>query len=94
MDIGKLIIEFFNSTTIVAFFNQNGWMNLIMILVGIAFLVLALKFKFEPYLLIPISIGMILTNIVFINADGSLQNALFIKEGVDASGNVITDKLG
>ncbi|MCQ2800272.1 MAG: sodium ion-translocating decarboxylase subunit beta [Bacilli bacterium] len=38
-------------------------MNLIMIGVGSLFLFLAIKKKFEPYLLIPIAVGMILVNV-------------------------------
>ena len=72
-----LILEFLNKTGIVNFFQGDGWMNLIMILVGAFFLFLAVKKKYEPYLLIPISIGMILVNIfpdiyMKYNADGSI----------------------
>ncbi len=59
-----IIQSFLNKTTIATFFNGNGWMNLVMILIGIVFLVLAIKFDFEPYLLIPISIGIILVNLL------------------------------
>lgn len=58
-----LIIDFFNSTGIVSFFNGDGWMNLIMIFIGCIFLYLAIKKDYEPYLLIPIAIGMILVNV-------------------------------
>ncbi len=58
-----LILEFLNSTGIVNFFKGDGWMNLIMIGVGAFFLFLAIKKKYEPYLLIPIAVGMILVNI-------------------------------
>ena len=63
MKVWDLIGQFFSSTGVAGFFSNGGWMNFVMILVGIAFLVLALVFKFEPYLLIPISIGIILSNI-------------------------------
>ncbi|MBR6225976.1 MAG: sodium ion-translocating decarboxylase subunit beta [Bacilli bacterium] len=59
----KLILEFLNSTGIVNFFQGDGWMNLIMIFIGGLFLFLAIKKKYEPYLLIPIAVGMILVNI-------------------------------
>ena len=59
----KLILEFLNSTGIVNFFQGDGWMNLIMIFLGGLFLFLAIKKKYEPYLLIPIAVGMILVNI-------------------------------
>ena len=58
-----LISSFLQNTGIVAFFQGNGWMNLIMILVGCLFLFLAIKKGFEPYLLIPIAFGIILANI-------------------------------
>ena len=60
----ELILNFFNSTGIVNFFTGNGWMNLIMIGIGCLFLFLAIKKGFEPYLLIPIAVGMILVNIL------------------------------
>ncbi|MBE6136011.1 MAG: sodium ion-translocating decarboxylase subunit beta [Erysipelotrichaceae bacterium] len=63
MNIWSLIGEFFETSGVAGFFQNGGWMNLVMILVGVFFLVLALVFKFEPYLLIPISFGIILTNI-------------------------------
>ncbi|MCE5176863.1 MAG: sodium ion-translocating decarboxylase subunit beta [Caldisericales bacterium] len=40
-----------------------SWGNWIMIVVGLILIVLAVKFKFEPLLLIPISLGCILVNI-------------------------------
>lgn len=86
MDILKLITEFLESTGIAMFFQGNGWMNLVMILVGCVFLFLAIKKGFEPYLLIPIAFGIILANI-----PGS---GVFVKEGVNAAGEVITDPTG
>lgn len=73
--IVDLISSFLESTGIAAFFQSNGWMNLIMILVGCVFLFLAIKKKFEPYLLIPIAFGIILANI-----PGA---GVFVKEGID-----------
>ena len=81
-----LITSFLESTGIVVFFQGDGWMNLIMILVGCLFLFLAIKKGFEPYLLIPIAFGIILANI-----PGS---GVFVKEGLDASGNVILNSNG
>ena len=54
----EVIRSFLENTGIVSFFQGNGWMNLIMILVGCLFLFLAIKKKFEPYLLIPIAFGI------------------------------------
>ena len=73
-----LILEFLNSTGIVNFFEGDGWMNLIMILIGAVLLFLAIKKKYEPYLLIPIAIGMILVNIlpsIYVPQD---ENGLFL----------------
>ena len=39
------------------------WQNLVMIGVAIMFLVLAIKFKFEPLLLVPIAFGILLANL-------------------------------
>lgn len=52
-------------------------MNLIMIAIALVFLFLAIKKDFEPYLLIPIAIGMLLVNIfpeiyMTYDADGNI----------------------
>ena len=82
----EVIRSFLENTGIVSFFQGTGWMNLIMILVGCLFLFLAIKKKFEPYLLIPIAFGIILANI-----PGS---GVFVKEGLDSAGNVILQSNG
>ena len=48
MNIGLFLKEFLGSTGIVNFFTGNGWMNLIMICIGLVFLYLAIKKGFEP----------------------------------------------
>lgn len=63
MDLMKVVESFWNSTGIAQFFANGGWMNLIMIALGCVLIFLAIKKNFEPYLLIPIALGMILTNI-------------------------------
>ena len=75
-------VEFLNNTGIANFFNGNNWMNAIMCVIALVFLFLALKFKFEPYLLIPISVGMLLVNI---------YPAIY--ETVDSSGTVVATGL-
>ncbi|MDE6747476.1 MAG: sodium ion-translocating decarboxylase subunit beta, partial [Lachnospiraceae bacterium] len=45
-----------------AFFNLT-WGNYLMIVVALVFLLLAIKFEFEPLLLVPIAFGMLLVNI-------------------------------
>ncbi len=62
MEIINRIGDFLSQTGIAQFFNGE-WRNLIMILIGLIFLYLAIKKNFEPYLLIPIAFGIILTNI-------------------------------
>jgi len=64
MDILKFLSEFIKSTGISTMLSGNGWMNLVMIGVGLIFLYLAIKKDFEPYLLIPISFGIILVNLL------------------------------
>ena len=60
------IVEFFRGSGIAGFFQQGGWLNLIMILVACVLLFLAIKKDFEPYLLLPIAFGMLLVNLPFV----------------------------
>ena len=64
MNILEFFGEFWKSTGIVTMFTGSGWMNLVMIGVGLVFLYLAIAKDFEPYLLIPISFGIILVNLL------------------------------
>ena len=59
--------------------------NLIMILVGILFIFLAVRFEFEPMLLIPIGTGIICGNIPFFQGNGvNLTDALaFAQSAID-----------
>ena len=61
------VIDFFKnlweSTGIRQFFVDGGWRNLIMILIAFVLIFLAIKKKFEPYLLLPIAFGMLLVNL-------------------------------
>ena len=86
--IGEVFESFFKDTGIAGFFNTEtmGWLNLIMIIIGCIFLYLAIVKKFEPYLLIPIAAGMILTNIP--------GGHIFVKEGLNADGAIITNSIG
>lgn len=55
------------------------WGNFVMILVACVFLVLAIKFGFEPLLLVPISFGMLLANMFpGIIADGGLLHYFYL----------------
>ncbi|SEK72682.1 sodium ion-translocating decarboxylase subunit beta [Ruminococcus albus] len=69
-----IIQSFWNTLTQLAqesgfagFFADGGWKNIIMILISFVFMYLAVGRGFEPLLLLPISFGMLLTNLP--NAD-------------------------
>ena len=62
-NIGDFFKSMLDSMALTDFVYGNGWMRLIMLLVGGVFLFLAIKKNFEPYLLIPIAFGIILVNI-------------------------------
>ncbi len=47
------------------FLADGGWKNIIMILISFVFMYLAIAKGFEPLLLLPISFGMLLTNLPF-----------------------------
>ena len=58
------ILNFLNSTGIAKLIESDGWwQNLIMIAVAGILVYLAIVKKFEPLLLLPIAIGMLLTNL-------------------------------
>lgn len=84
MNILEIFESFWNSTGIAQFFADGGWMNIIMIALGCVLIFLAIKKDFEPYLLIPIAVGMILTNIPGAH--------IFVKEAViDPLTNEVVD---
>lgn len=62
-DIGNFFSGFWESTGIAQFFVGDGWKNLIMILIACLMLFLAIFKQAEPYLLIPMGIGMLLSNL-------------------------------
>jgi len=76
-----IFIEFIKSTGIAMFFVDGGWKNLIMIVVACVLLFLAIKKKFEPYLLLPISFAMLLVNLPGVGDD------LFKKTLVEGTGD-------
>ena len=64
------ILQFLNETGSVqtlSAVNESGkwvgWMNIVMIALSCVLLFFAIKKGFEPYLLIPIAVGMLLVNI-------------------------------
>ena len=67
--IFDIFIEFIKSTGVTMFFMDGGWKNLIMILVACVLLFLAIKKKFEPYLLLPISFSMLMVNLPGVGDD-------------------------
>lgn len=80
------------------FFRYTGfanatWGHIIMIVVGLVFIFLAIKYDYEPLLLIPIGVGILIGNVPFmLNAglkigiyeDGSVLNYLYfgVKQGI------------
>ena len=69
--IGQKLLDFFSYTG----FANVELLNIIMILVGAFFIWLAIKKDFEPLLLIPIGLGIILGNIPF--KDAGLEIGLY-----------------
>ncbi|MBO5374132.1 MAG: sodium ion-translocating decarboxylase subunit beta [Clostridia bacterium] len=62
------IIEFLKQTGVYGFFGDGGWKNLVMIGIACVLCYLAIGRKFEPLLLLPIAIGMLITNLPFAGA--------------------------
>ena len=59
MDFGVILQNLWEQSG----FAAASWQNFVMIGVAIVFLVLAIKFKFEPLLLVPIAFGILLANL-------------------------------
>ncbi len=85
------IIEFLKQTGVYGFFGTGGWKNLIMIGIACVLCYLAIGKKFEPLLLLPIAIGMLITNLPFAGAyheelfaAGHIQWDLFGGATIDA----------
>ena len=74
---------FIDSTGVAMFFSDGGWKNLIMIAVACVLLYLAIKKKFEPYLLLPIAFSMLLVNLP------GAGEELFKKSVVETSINAV-----
>ncbi len=82
VDTGKAISRFFSYTG----FANIAVGNIIMMLVGLFFIFLAIKYEYEPLLLIPIGIGILIGNIPFLHGanlqigiyeEGSVLNYLY-----------------
>ena len=57
------IVSILSNSGFAGFFDGDGYKSLIMIGVSCVLFVLAIKFQFEPLLLLPIAFGMLLTNL-------------------------------
>ena len=86
------IIEFLKQTGVYGFFGDGGWKNVVMIGIACVLCYLAIGKKFEPLLLLPIAIGMLLTNLPFAGAyheelfaAGHIQWDLFGGAAIDAN---------
>ena len=74
---------------LISFYEYSGFGNvtlahLIMVLVGLFFIFLAIRFNYEPLLLIPIGVGIIIGNIPFFQAEG-----FNLKLGIYQEGSVM-----
>jgi oxaloacetate decarboxylase beta subunit len=87
----SFLIENFNTFLTYTGFENTEIGHIVMILVGLAFIFLAIKYEFEPMLLIPIGFGILIGNIPFKDAglqiglyeEGSVLNILYqgVKQG-------------
>ena len=59
----EAIANFFSSTGFFQFTQGDNWKCLVMIFIACVLLFLGIKKKFEPLLLVPIAIGMLVTNL-------------------------------
>ncbi len=74
MSIGKGVRQFLEYTG----FANATWGNVIMIIVGLIFIFLAIKYEYEPLLLIPIGTGILIGNIPFFQSETvSLQIGIY-----------------
>ena len=77
------ILDFLQTTGIARLFSEtNWWQTLIMIAISFVLIYLAIVKKFEPLLLLPIAIGMLLTNLPGANM---FHLDLFIQESISYS---------
>ena len=79
------ILNFLNTTGVAQFFQAGGWKYVVMIGIACFLCYLAIVKKFEPLLLLPIAIGMLLTN---------LPGAEVFHEGFFEGGHVNWEDIG
>ena len=67
IDIGEILLTLWNDSGFAAIFSgfmsQNGWQNLVMLIISCVLLYLAIVKQFEPLLLCGIAFGCLLTNL-------------------------------
>ena len=67
MNVGEILLKLWNESGFAAIFSgflsNNGWQNLVMIVISCVLLYLAIVKKFEPLLLVGIAFGCLLTNL-------------------------------
>ena len=92
-DFGEFFKDFWDSTSIAGIFQDGGWKDLIMILIAFLLLYLAIAKKAEPYLLIPMAIGCLLSNIADLGFRGANapNNPIFYEfVNTDPDGNILS----
>ena len=92
LDIGKDTFKSYSGAIagLINFYEFTGFPNatlghLIMVLVGIFFIFLAIRYNYEPLLLIPIGVGILIGNIPFFQAAG-----FNLKLGIYEEGSVMS----
>ena len=66
INVGEILLDLWNGSgfaAIITGFGDGGWQNLVMLIISCVLLYLAIVKKFEPLLLVPIAIGMLVTNL-------------------------------
>jgi len=90
MSTGTTIIENLQMFWSFTGFANATWQHLVMILIGLIFIFLAVKYEWEPMLLVPIGFGILIGNIplfpglqVGVYEEGSVLNILYqgVKQG-------------
>lgn len=77
----EFIVENFNEFLSYTGFANASWGNILMIIIGGVFIWLAIKKDFEPLLLVPIGLGIILGNIPF-RQDAGLEIGIYENNSV------------
>ncbi len=80
-DVGAFFKGFWESTGIAQFFVSGGWKSIIMILIALLLLYLAIFKEAEPYLLIPMGVGMLLANLPL----SGVMDPIYEKESTTAT---------